>query len=98
MDIDERIEEDLRIINDIQNFRRQKVYSSREDPFQINDVQFFSRYRFDKESVRYIIDLLKNNLPKIKSNRGLPINHSLMVLVSLHFFTRNTYQEDLCWR
>lgn len=97
MDIIERIEQDLCLINDAQNFQRQKVYNSRHDPFQMNDTKFFSRYRFDKESVRYIINLVKNNLPKIKNNRGLPINHSLMVLVSLHFFARNTYQEDSGW-
>ncbi|CAG5045543.1 unnamed protein product [Parnassius apollo] len=39
--------------------RRRKVYQKRYDPFSLPDVEFKKRYRFNKRTASFIIDLVR---------------------------------------
>lgn len=80
----ENILRDFEIIEDLGNTRKCKMYKERYEPFGLTDEEFYARYRFDKITAQYIIDMLNLEVPK--NNRGLPIPISLQVLTALRFF------------
>lgn len=46
----------IETITQISNHRQSKIYKKRIDPFSVRDKQFKQIYRFNKETVRKIID------------------------------------------
>lgn len=94
MDIDDQIDMDFNLIDE-PVIRQPRTFGIRKCPFEQDEKSFFSNYRFDKSTARYIIDLVKDQLPEIKSNQGIPISRELQVLVALQFFGRNGYQKDI---
>lgn len=89
----ENIERDFAILEDLNSERNPKKYKERYRPFELDDSEFFSRYRFDKIAAEFLIDLLQTESPR--NNRGLPIPFSLQVLTTLRFLGRNAHQSDL---
>ncbi|XP_067614427.1 putative nuclease HARBI1 [Eurosta solidaginis] len=93
MDGNQRILSDFAIVDDAIPSRREKVYKTRYDPFQMEEDDFYKRYRFDKGTVLYLIEILDINEPL--NNRGLPISASLQFLTALRFLGRNVHQSDI---
>lgn len=94
MDRLDDIERDFAILEDVREFgSRRKLYKERYHPFQLEDKDFYSRYRFDKDTVNFLIDVL--NIEQPRNNRGLPIPISLQLLTTLRFLGRNVHQSDI---
>lgn len=74
------------MINGQEKQQSKKVYRTRIDPFQISDVEFVGRYRFSKQTVNKIIDLVKNDI--YLDGRGCGSSPSLQVLVALRCWGR----------
>lgn len=83
---DEELEEVLEMLPDI------RLYRPRLDPFNhFSDSEFSIRYRFTKETVMYILDLIQNEL-QIINNRGRPITALNQLLIALRFYATGTFQ------
>lgn len=66
--------------------RRPKIYKMRKDPFELCDLEFKSRYRFSKNSVHKIVELVKNDL--VLNKRGAGTSPHLQVLIALRCWGR----------
>ncbi|XP_055919623.1 putative nuclease HARBI1 [Eupeodes corollae] len=87
-------EEDFEMFKDSVLCRKVKSFKTRANPLEeLDDGEFYSRYRFDKTTVRFLVENLDIQDPI--TNRGLPISPDLQVLVTLHFFGRNVHQSDV---
>lgn len=62
------------------------MYEARTDPFSMPDVQFKRKYRFNKITVRKIVDLIKSNIMVDKRENGT--SAELQVLVALRCWGR----------
>lgn len=51
--------EDIDVINNGGN-RKMNQYKTRFDPFTLNDEDFKAKYRFTKQYIRIIVDVLKD--------------------------------------
>ncbi|XP_063971447.1 putative nuclease HARBI1 [Lytechinus pictus] len=64
-----------------------------KDPFELYDEEAFRiRYRFSKESVIYIIDMLEADLTR-NTDRNNPLPVSLQVLTVLRFYAVGSFQR-----
>lgn len=95
----ERLNEDLHVldqinhINGIREFRNRR-HLDRQDPFNFyNNVEFKKRYRVSKDTVRYLINLLKHDLEPQTANLQ-NISVELMVLTSLRFYAKGFFQQE----
>ncbi|KAG7304864.1 hypothetical protein JYU34_010256 [Plutella xylostella] len=59
--------------------RRIKLYNARADPFSLPDVEFRSRYRFQKDTMNYIIDLVRDDI--VVDQRGCGTTPELQILM-----------------
>lgn len=50
--------------------RRPKVYRDRTDPFTLPEEEFRRRYRFTKETMRFIVNLVQRDLKTDKRGCG----------------------------
>ena len=68
----------------------------REDPFLLHDRAFKSRYRFSKEGVRHLTDLLRPQL--VRDQRGHPFSPELTVCAGLDILGGGHFQrvEGVC--
>ena len=71
--------------------RKQRVYKPRLDPRQtMGDSEFKRHFRFSKESVGRITDLLEEDLV-FESNRGLPVPPVQQVCIALNSFAQKCF-------
>ncbi|KAK4880092.1 hypothetical protein RN001_008238 [Aquatica leii] len=91
MDLVEDVEQ-IYDLYDLHNVRKIKNYKTRQDPFQLNDADFKRKYRFSKEYVKAIVDLVKENIEL--DSRGGSISCELQVLAALRTWARNEVQDD----
>jgi len=65
----------------------------RKDPFKcLSDQEFFRRYRFSKETVRVISDIVCDDLQReTKRNNALPVD--IQVTMALQYFATGTFQQ-----
>ena len=77
--------------------RKQRVYKPRLDPGQtMGDSEFKRHFRFSKESVGRITDLLEEDLV-FESNRGLPVPPVQQVCIALNSFAGAHFQRISGW-
>ena len=75
------------------NGRRRRVFLRRPDFFQeLNDEKFYRRFRFSKDTVRYIIDLIRDEIEPI-TQRSHSIGADLQVFIALRFYAIGCFQE-----
>ncbi|XP_047543246.1 putative nuclease HARBI1 [Vanessa atalanta] len=87
-------------IEDIRNFRngigrnrKRKVYNTRANPMEeLSEEDFKKRYRFSKENMEKIINILRNDLSM--DNRGGSISVELQVMAVIRYWGRHEIQED----
>ncbi|XP_028173906.1 putative nuclease HARBI1 [Ostrinia furnacalis] len=72
--------------------RRQKIYQERCDPFSLPDVEFKRRYRFNKNTMNFIIDLVRQDLQL--DSRGCGTSPELQVLTAIRCWGRREVQDD----
>ncbi|CAG5052114.1 unnamed protein product [Parnassius apollo] len=72
--------------------RRRKVYQKRYDPFSLPDVEFKKRYRFNKHTASFIIDLVRQDLQL--DPRGCGTSPELQVLTAIRCWGRREVQDD----
>ncbi|CAG9138332.1 unnamed protein product [Plutella xylostella] len=72
--------------------RRIKLYNARADPFSLPDVEFRSRYRFQKDTMNYIIDLVRDDI--VVDQRGCGTTPELQVLTAIRCWGRREVQDD----
>ena len=68
---------DIMDIHDIHVYYRPRIVRRREriDPFNLPDREFKARYRFSKDGVRNLTDILRPHLnADAENNRGLPFS------------------------
>nr|XP_049699671.1 putative nuclease HARBI1 isoform X2 [Helicoverpa armigera] len=72
--------------------RLPKVYiRDATNPFELPTQNFKKRFRFNQESVLYIVSLIRNNLVK-SDNRGLPVAPEIAVLLTLRYYATASFQ------
>lgn len=85
--------EDVRQVNNIGN-RRRPVFRKRANPFEIfDDNEFMRRYRISKDTVRYIVNMLREDL-EAQSDNSNNVSVETKVLVTLRFFAKGCYQIE----
>nr|XP_021195845.1 putative nuclease HARBI1 isoform X1 [Helicoverpa armigera] len=74
--------------------RLPKVYiRDATNPFELPTQNFKKRFRFNQESVLYIVSLIRNNLVK-SDNRGLPVAPEIAVLLTLRYYATASFQVN----
>lgn len=73
-------------LTQISNCRRQRIYKDRPDPFFLPDIEFKKKYRFNKQTVKNITNLIKNDISL--DRRGCGTSAELQVLVALRSWGR----------
>ena len=67
--------------------RRERVFRDRTNPLDTyNDEELFKRYRFSREGIQYVCDLIEENIrrPTQRNHAMLPV-HS--VCIALQYYT-----------
>lgn len=77
--------EELRSFRTVQ--RLPKQYKKRVDPMGLDDVEFRYKYRFTKENMKKIINLVKEELEVDK--RGGGISPDLQVMSAIRYWGRH---------
>lgn len=97
MDVDVREVNLVREIREVRTIeRRRKVYPQRINIMhKYEDNSFKMKYRLSKISARNLMELLRPSLRENANQRGLPISVETRVLLSLRFFARGGFQDDL---
>lgn len=85
-DLDDMIDLDLLEEIEMRRDRRPKIYKLRYDPFDLDDYDFKTKYRFTKPYAARIIDILRADLQN--DNRGSAISPELQVLSALRTWAR----------
>ncbi len=66
----------------IQNKKRN--YQDHYKPLEeLSDQDLYKSYRFTREGIDFLVDLLDDDLKESETNKGRPISPELMVLVTL---------------
>ena len=73
--------------------RRERVFRDRLNPLDIfDDTELYSRFRFDREGIMMIIDLLDAELSHLtQQNHALPT--SLQVFITLRYYASGSFQS-----
>ncbi|XP_018574896.2 putative nuclease HARBI1 [Anoplophora glabripennis] len=58
-------------------------------------MHFKNRYRMRKETARFIIQLVEEELGNFENNRGLPINTDIQVLATLRYLAKGAYGTEI---
>lgn len=69
---------------DVQDFRRPRArtYKPRLDPLvEYDDVEFRKKYRFSKENMKKIINIVKDDIAVDKRGGGIPIHIQVMAVI-----------------
>ena len=81
------------LLNDV-NVRRQRTYRLRESPLwddSFTDDEIRQRFRFRRDSIRYIIDVLYDDLVR-PTNRNHALSVETQVLAALRFFASASFE------
>ena len=92
---------DVHDIHDIHHYFRPRRVRRRErvDPFNLPDREFKARYRFSKDGVRKLTDILRPYLnADAENNRGLPFSPEQIVTSGLDILGSGHFQrvEGVC--
>lgn len=72
--------------------RGQRQFRARQDPFIVyDDKELYRRYRFDRNAINYITDMIKDDISHTKRNHALSALHQ--VLVALRFYATGSMQQ-----
>lgn len=86
--------EDVVDLRDHLNPLRHRNVRERNDPFaEFSDAEFRNRYRLTKEAVRFVTDLIEEQLQP-RSLQEINISPALQVLTTLRFFAKGCYQIE----
>ncbi|CAH2088115.1 unnamed protein product [Euphydryas editha] len=72
--------------------RKVKTYETGCNPLLLSDDNFKTKYRFSKEYVMKICDIVRDGVEK--SNRGVVFSTELQVLITLRTWGRQEVQYD----
>ncbi|XP_050551713.1 putative nuclease HARBI1 [Spodoptera frugiperda] len=72
--------------------RKKKVYKTRFDPFSLEEDEFRSKYRFTKKYVKYVVDLIREDIKQTKKGGGISVE--LQVCTALRVWARQEVQDD----
>ena len=72
--------------------REPRVYKSRLDPMSLSDREFKSHFRFNKDTVCKLVDLMRPDLEH-ETNRGLPLSPELKVCLALATYGGGHFQR-----
>ncbi|XP_072168617.1 putative nuclease HARBI1 [Diadema setosum] len=76
------------------NFRRQRVFRDRLNPLDhYDDSEMLKNYRFSREGVLRIIDIVKDDLQK-PTNRSHALDPSIQVLCALGYYAKGELMSD----
>ena len=56
---------------DVNGHNRQRSYRTREDPLELDDEQFYERFKAKKETFYYILHLVERDLERTKCHQVL---------------------------
>ncbi|KAK4877062.1 hypothetical protein RN001_009568 [Aquatica leii] len=87
--------ENVREVEEINNIHGRN-YQQRINPLnKYDDKDFRSMYRINKETARFLINLVRRDIETNNSKRGLPIDSEIQVLATLRYFAKGGYQNDI---
>lgn len=70
---------------------RERIFRDRENPLDfLSDVELYERFRFDRQSIYFLTDLLKDELNSTNRNRSLLPTQQL--LIALRYYATGTFQ------
>ena len=73
------------------NFNQIRRYNERINPLEtLSDEEFFNRYRFPKNTVSDLCDLIRRPLQRV-SNRGMSLTIETMVCSALRYYCQGGY-------
>ena len=75
---------------------RPKMYKPRTDPRDMRDTEFKQHFRFSKDSVNRLADLLAEDLSRA-TNRGLPVPPAMQICIALNTFAGGHFQRISGW-
>ena len=90
------INEVMEIVDVVENVgetRQQRRMRDRLDPYSLPDREFKARFRFSKNGVTRLTDLLKESLMH-KSNQGVPFNPVQVVCCALDYLGGGALPAD----
>lgn len=86
---------EIREMRENRLLRRRKTYKIRANPMEdLNDDEFFKNYRFSKQRVQYIIELVRGDIEPI-STKGGSISPEVQTFITLRYYAKGMYQQDL---
>lgn len=95
-DLLEDIEEGANVREIVNLHRHPKVYQNHINPLEhYSDMQFQRRYRMRKETARYIVDLIRDQLTPLHGNRGRPVSPEIQVMSTIRYLSKGAYEEDM---
>lgn len=72
---------------------RKKKYERSFDPLHsLDDLALYKDYRFDKEGILFLTNLLQDDLLQSNDGRGLPIKPHIAVMATLSYLGSNAFQ------
>ena len=72
---------------------RVRKYDRSKDPRDtLSDLELYKEYRLDKEAIIYVTAMVKDDLPEIQDQRGLPLKPHIVVMAALLCLASNAYQ------
>ncbi|XP_031334620.1 putative nuclease HARBI1 [Photinus pyralis] len=84
-------EDFLEVINIIGRRRAAKIYRHRDNHFtKWNDKEFLNRFRLSKDSVRFVIDLIQEEISH-PTNRNFAVSAECMVLLALRYLATGCF-------
>ena len=73
--------------------RRERVFRDRSNPFEVySDAELLKKYRFHREGLRYLIDILDDGLAP-KTLRNHAISKELKVFIGLRYLASGAHQS-----
>lgn len=81
-------------VNNVREMRRRRRVLDRQDPLTFyDDEEFRKRYRLTKGTVRFVTELLKDDLePETRNSQNISVE--LMVLTTLRYYAKGCFQTD----
>lgn len=88
---------DAEDVRDVVNLHRHpKVYHTHVNPFEIySNEQFKKRYRMSKETARYVLNLIRDQLTPLHGNRGRPVSPEIQLMSCIRYLSKGAYEEDM---
>lgn len=86
----------LEMYNRVQLIRRgmnkQRIFRDRPNPYDTySPVEFRQRYRFSKQSMKYITDIVRDKIKGAERSNG--VSAEFQVLIAVKYFATNSFQQ-----